>query len=186
MRGDVFDPDDAEKLEDPERYRYLSRDELAGAITPQRNHDLLEIGSGTGFYTDDMAPHVRRLVAVDPQEDMHEYYRTKGVPDNVVLINADAESMPFETREFDCAFSTMTFHEFVSRKALKKIKKALRPGARFVIADWSSEGAGKAGPGFSKRYSASEAEIKVDNAGFKVVRAEERIETFFLVARKPE
>ncbi|MDY6770741.1 MAG: class I SAM-dependent methyltransferase [Candidatus Nanohaloarchaea archaeon] len=186
MMAHTFDPEDADKLEDPARYRYLSRDELLAAIRPRKRKKVIELGSGTGFYTDDVAPYVRRLVAVDSQERMHDYYRDKGVPDNVVLIHAAVETMPFETRQFDAAFSTMTFHEFVSRKALQKVEQVVRPGGVFVVADWSAEGEGDAGPGLSERYSASEAAMKLDNAGFEVQRSRERMETFFVVARKPD
>jgi len=78
----TFDPAKADRLEDPSRYRFCSREELVGALDGETSH-LVDLGSGTGFYTRELAPFVDRISAVDIQPAMHELFSKNGVPANV-------------------------------------------------------------------------------------------------------
>lgn len=83
----TFDPANVERLERAEqRYRRLSVEELCWALDPAPDETVLDLGSGTGFYTDDLATRFDIVYAVDLQERMHAFYREKGVPDNVVQV----------------------------------------------------------------------------------------------------
>jgi predicted TPR repeat methyltransferase len=76
MGHHTFDAGKAAKLEDAAaRYRSVSREELLWALDPTGTDAVVDLGSGTGFYTDDVAPHVDRVYAVDVQEAMHDHYR---------------------------------------------------------------------------------------------------------------
>ncbi|WP_135830299.1 class I SAM-dependent methyltransferase [Halorussus halobius] len=194
----TFDPASADRLEDESRYRYLSREELVGALAPgRRGHTagasadaghavdlgrVADLGSGTGFFTDDVAPFATAVRAVDVQSEMHDVYRRKGVPENVELVTADVGDLPFADGELDAAFSTMTFHEFAGEGALGEVARVLGAGGRLVVADWSANGDGEGGPPADERFDRDEAVGLLDDAGFEVVRADERPETFFAVA----
>ncbi|UPV76384.1 class I SAM-dependent methyltransferase (plasmid) [Halorussus limi] len=212
----TFDPASADKLEDESRYRYLSREELvvALALDADGSDAVADFGSGTGFYTDDVAPFAGEVRAVDVQEEMHERYREKGVPENVSLVTADVDDLPFGDDELDAAFSTMTFHEFAGsgggqdsdgengngesgsaesenggsgddgNGAEAEIARVLRDGGRFVVADWTANGDGESGPPVGERYDRDEAVRLLEEAGFEVVRADERPETFLVVAER--
>jgi len=179
----TFDPSMADRLEDAAgRYRYLSMEELVSAVGAGADAVVADLGSGTGFYADDVAPRVGKLYAVDVQEEMHDYYREKGVPENVEPVCAGIEDLPFEDGSLDAAYSTMTYHEFVSDEGLAEVRRVLRDGARLVIADWSSRGDGEAGPPTDERYAAEDAVEALGGAGFDVSQADERTETFLVVA----
>ncbi|USZ69970.1 class I SAM-dependent methyltransferase (plasmid) [Halorussus salilacus] len=180
----TFDADRAEKLEDQSRYRYLSREELVAGLDPDTSDAIADLGSGTGFYTDDVAPFAGEVRAVDVQAEMHEVYREKGVPENVALVTADVADLPFADGELDAAFSTMTFHEFASPESLAEVARVLRSGGRFVVADWTAAGDGESGPPLDERYDRERAVELLDEAGFDVVRADERPETLFAVAER--
>ena len=75
----TFDADQAARLEDPDRYRWVSSEELVGAVVAAADAVVADLGSGTGFYTDDVAPHVGTVYGVDVQPRMHEAYREKGL-----------------------------------------------------------------------------------------------------------
>lgn len=185
MGHHTFDPEMAGRLENSaRRYRYLSMEELVYLVGPSEDDTVADLGSGTGFYTDDVAPFVGTVYAVDVQEEMHDLYREKegGVPENVELVTAEVSDMPFETDTLDAAYTTMTYHEFASEEALKEIRRVLKEGARFIVADWSSEGTGEAGPPTDERYSKDDAVSTLEDAGFDVRRADERTETFLLRA----
>ena len=180
----TFDPGRADKLEDVSRYRYLSREELVGAIGPEPTDSVADLGSGTGFYTDEVAPFAGDVRAVDLLSEMHELYREKGVPENVALVTADVADLPFADGELDAAFSTMTFHEFASEAALAEVARVLRAGGRFVVADWTANGDGENGPPLDERYDRDAAVELLEGAGFEVVRADERPETLFVVGKR--
>ena len=181
----TFDPGSADKLEDESRYRYLSREELIGGLglrSDDPGETIVDLGSGTGFYTDDVAPFAGEVRAVDVQEEMHDLYREKGVPEYVELVTADVGDLPFDDAEIDAGFSTMTFHEFAGEGALAEVARVLRDDARFVVADWTANGHGESGPPVTERYDRDEAVEFLEGAGFEIVRADERPETFFVVA----
>ncbi|EMA45220.1 class I SAM-dependent methyltransferase [Halococcus saccharolyticus] len=179
----TFDVDNADKLEEAAwRYRFLSAEELLGALALSSNHAAADLGSGTGFYTDDVAPHASEVYAVDIQEAMHEYYREKGVPANVELVTTGIEDLPFEDGSLDAAFSTMTYHEFASDDAFAAIHRVLGPTGRLVIVDWTATGTGENGPPLDERYTADAAADSLRDHGFAIEHEISRPETFLLVA----
>lgn len=182
----TYDVERADALEDPSRFAHCSVEELWALVAPDEGDTVAEIGSGTGFFTDELAPAVGHLYAVDVQEEMHDIYREKGLPENVELVTAEAGDLPFEDGALDGAFSTFTFHEFAGDGALAELFRVLAPGARVGIIDWSNAGRGETGPPRDERFDATEAETMFAEAGFELLRAEERRETFALAARKPE
>ena len=173
----------AEDLNDDSRYVSLSVDELLFALDPAPETTVADLGSGTGFYTDDVAPYVGTLYAVDVQPAMHALYRERGMPTNVRPVTASVDDLPFADDTLDAAFSTMTYHEFSSDRALAELMRVCRPGARVVLADWTATGEGSRGPALDERFSAVEATEQLESRGFERVRADDRRETFVVVVR---
>jgi SAM-dependent methyltransferase len=181
----TFDVDRAAQLEDHSRYEYLSVDELLALFDPDPSTVVADLGSGTGFYTDHVASAAKRVYALDVQPGMHERYREKGIPSNVVPVTADIGSLPFSD-SLDAVVSTMTFHEFASPAAMEGVVDALVPGGRVAIADWTRAGAGNEGPPRSERYAADDAVEFCTDAGIEVLRAADRRETFVVEGVLPE
>jgi len=179
----TFDASRAEKLERPgHRYRFLSTEELLWAVAPSDDDTVADLGSGTGFYTDDVAPHAGRVYAVDVQEEMHDHYREKGVPDNVELMTSDVSDLPFDDDALDAAFSTMTYHEFASDESLAEVRRVLATGGRLAIVDWAGSGSGEDGPPTDERFTAVEATEALESSGFRIEHESVRPETFLLIA----
>jgi ubiquinone/menaquinone biosynthesis C-methylase UbiE len=180
----TFDPAETDRLADPTRFRFCSREELLQWLPTGRAQHILDLGSGTGFYTDEIAPSVGHVTAVDLQAVMHDQYRERGLPDNVSPVTADAGRLPFDAATFDGAFSTMTFHESATEQSVADLFRVLVPGGRAVIVDWSADGNGDAGPPRSERYDLDRARVFLTEAGFDIVTAATRSETFALVGEK--
>jgi len=178
----TFDVSRADRLEDDSRYRYVSVDELLALFDPE-GAVVADLGSGTGFYTDDVAPYAERVYAVDVQPEMHDYYRSKGVPGNVEFVTAGAADLPFEDGGLDAAFSTMTFHEFASEAALVEVARVLADGGRLGVADWTARGRGEGGPPLGERYDLEAAVEMAEAAGLAVEHGDERRETLVFSAR---
>jgi len=182
----TFDADDADRLERASvRYRRVSAEEVVGPLAGGGAGVFADLGSGTGFYTDDIAEYADTVYGVDVQPEMHEYYREKGVPENVELVASDVSDLPFADGELDGAFSTMTYHEFASPGAVAEVARVVRTGGRFVVFDWTADGDGDHGPPVDERFTADDAVATLEAAGFDVDSASTRTETFGVVARAP-
>ncbi|MFW6448295.1 MAG: class I SAM-dependent methyltransferase [Halobacteriota archaeon] len=179
----TFPVERAGDLEDPARYRYCSREELVAAIATGPDGLALDIGCGTGFFTRDVAPFVAGVLAVDIQPAMLGYLRANDPPPGVAPVAAGAAALPVRTDAVAVAFSTMTFHEYADEEAHREVHRVLEPGGRYVVVDWSSDGAGERGPDLEERYDLPEAASALQSVGFHVARTERRPETFLLVAR---
>lgn len=150
----TFDASKAAKLEDAAaRYRHLPPDELLRALDLTGSETVADLGSGTGFYTDTIAPHVDHVYAVDIREALHDFYRDKAIPENTELVPSDVSDLPFASNHLDGAISTMTSHEFASDRVLSELARVLAPGGRLVIGDWSADGAGEDGPPLEERFT---------------------------------
>lgn len=182
----TFPSEQADSLEDPARFRFCSREELVSLIDPSPAAVVADFGSGTGFFTDEVAPFVGHCYALDVQTAMHDRYREKGVPDNVELVAAGVEDAPLEDDELDAAFSTMTYHEYATEDALAEIRRVLRPGGLHAVVDWSSEGSDAHGPPADETFALADAVGHHREAGFQVETASARPDTFLLSARAPE
>lgn len=183
MGHHTFDADGAAELEDAsKRYRRISEEELLWALEPSSETTVADLGSGTGFFTDVIASLSDHVYAVDIQEEMHEFYREKGVPENVDLILSGIEELPFETDELNVALSTMTYHEFASEAALEELRRVIVSDGKLVVFDWAADGPGDAGPPVDERYSIDETTTKLDAAGFDVSFQAIRSETFLVIA----
>lgn len=178
----TFDPDGADKLEDPARFRYCSREELLAPLDLGPDVRLADLGSGTGFYTREVAAFVGRVDAVDVQPEMHDLFRDHGLPDNVSPVTADVADLPFADGALDGAFSTNTFHEFATEDALGEVRRVLAVDAPLVVADWSASGRGADGPPVDERFDAADAREMLAAAGFADVESTDRVETLFAVA----
>ncbi|NIC00708.1 class I SAM-dependent methyltransferase [Halobacterium sp. R2-5] len=183
MGHHTFDADRADKLEEAQRrYRFLSAEELLWALSPDGDETVADLGSGTGFYTDDVAPAVDHVYAVDIQEAMHDYYREKGVPENVDLVTSGVDDLPLDTGSLDAAFSTMTYHEFASDSALSELSRVLASQGTLVIVDWAASGSGDHGPPVDERFSVTETVSALRQHGFTVEFEAVRPETFLVTA----
>jgi SAM-dependent methyltransferase len=180
----TFDPGNVDRLKGVDRFRFCSREELLEPLPQGPGAEVLDVGSGVGFYTDELAPFVGRLHALDLQPEMHGHYRGRGVPDNVAPVTAAADYLPFGEGVLDGAVSTMTFHESTTDAAMADLARVLAPDAPAVVVDWSREGRGEAGPPLGERFDAARARDFFADAGFDVRFARERSETFRLVARR--
>lgn len=178
----TFDPERTDKLEDPTRFRFCSREELLESLPRGPETRILDVGSGTGFFTSELAPFFGSVIGVDLQPAMHNQYLDRGRPENVSLVTATAAELPFSTECFDGAFSTMTFHESTTEKSIAELSRVLRPGAPVVIVDWSADGRGESGPPLAERFDTASATTFLQDEGFDVRQSNERSETFKVVA----
>jgi len=113
---------------------------LAGA-----GGDVLEIGGGTGGNLPCYGPAVGSLTVTEPDPSMlrrlERRVRDHSAPEHGVLkprpairvIRAPAEDLPFGDGSFDTAVSTLVLCGVDQPRALRELRRVLRPGGRLLF-----------------------------------------------------
>ena len=96
-----------------------------------------DLGCGTGQLSETIAPHVKRVVAVDSSGDMLDAARTRLAElSNVDVRQGELEALPLEAGELDAAMMSLVLHYSADPAlALAEVARVLRPGGRLLIVD---------------------------------------------------
>lgn len=184
MSPEPYEQDRVDKLLDPATFRYCSGEELRTFLDPDPDWRVADFGSGAGLFTSEVAPVVGTALAVDVRQHLHEVYREHGLPENVVPLVADFGNLPLPDDYLDGGLSIRTYHHGFDA-ALDEIARVIRSGGRLVIVDWSATGASERNTHHKGEYlDLSTVQSNLLNAGFRIVRAHERRETFVVVGEK--
>lgn len=102
---------------------------------------VLDIGAGTGLLALVAARHAERVIALDSSRAMCSYLADKftrlGIP-NAEAVCATATALPIADRSTDVVLSNYCFHHLTDEdklRALREVRRVLRPGGRLVFAD---------------------------------------------------
>jgi SAM-dependent methyltransferase len=101
-----------------------------GAVAECEPRRVLEVGCGRGELAARMSHELdARVVALDQSARMVELTAARGVE----AIVADVEDLPFRDGVFDCAVAAwMLYHVSDLDRALRELRRVLRPGGRLV------------------------------------------------------
>ncbi len=99
------------------------------------NLDMLEIGCGTGKYTEIMNKRAKKVIGMDISDNMLDMAR-KRVP-GVEFIQGDCEKLDmFEDGQFDIVYGVNAFSYFPNKEeALKSIHRVLKKDGIFMLID---------------------------------------------------
>jgi ubiquinone/menaquinone biosynthesis C-methylase UbiE len=102
---------------------------------------VLDVATGTGHTAFAFAPHVREVIATDITPEMlseGEKLKVECGMQNVEFRMADAHDLPFEDESLDVVTCRRAAHHFTDiHRALREMKRVLKPGGRLVIDDRS-------------------------------------------------
>ncbi|MBN1415637.1 MAG: class I SAM-dependent methyltransferase [Bacteroidales bacterium] len=98
-----------------------------------RDETILELGCGTGHWTEFLCGQGFRVLAVDSSRAMIDIARTKNI-NRAIFRQADASALPFKTSSFSTLVS-VTMLEFTESPfmVLDEIDRVLRPGGLLVL-----------------------------------------------------
>ena len=104
-------------------------------LLAQATGATIEIGAGTGVNVAHFPPGVTRLWLVEPDPDMRKrLHRRVGGRDDVEIVDARAEALPFPDASFDTAVVTFALCSVADQDAaLAEIARVLRPGGQLLF-----------------------------------------------------
>jgi len=102
-------------------------------LTPDKR--VLEIGCGTGLFTELFARSGAQIIAVDISEDLLSIARAKNLPeDRVMFMRKRFEECDIDG-PFDAVIGSSILHHLDIKPALAKIKELLKPGGIMSFAE---------------------------------------------------
>ncbi len=112
--------------EEYDRYRPGFPDAAAAEIIPERVGSVLDLGAGTGKFTELLIERADRVMAVEPSAAMLDVLRAK-LP-SVKAIVGGAESIALRDASVDAVTVAQAFHWFDRDPACAEIARVLVPG----------------------------------------------------------
>ena len=96
-----------------------------------------DLGCGTGQLAETLAPHVRRVIAVDASADMLTAARGRlGELPNIDIRQGELEALPLVAGELDVALLSLVLHYSPDpARALAEVARVVRPDGRVLIVD---------------------------------------------------
>ncbi|CAG9171385.1 class I SAM-dependent methyltransferase [Cupriavidus pampae] len=92
---------------------------------------VVDLGAGTGKFTQLLQPTGATLIAVEPVAQMRAQLASK-LP-AVQVVEGTAESMPLADASVDAVVCAQAFHWFANTAAMREIRRVLRPGGRLGL-----------------------------------------------------
>lgn len=98
---------------------------------------ILELGCGTGHWTEILLKKGHEVIAGDISKAMLDIAKSKNLKAEILEINS--ENIPFNNNSFDVVVS-ITMLEFVENqtKVIEEIKRVLKPGGWFILGSLNS------------------------------------------------
>lgn len=91
---------------------------------------VLEIGTGTGYGMEIIAPHTESYVTIDK----HCAVDVASLPQNVEFRQAKVPPLPFADETFDCVVSFQVIEHIKRDKAfVKEVLRVLKRGGKFIV-----------------------------------------------------
>jgi ubiquinone/menaquinone biosynthesis C-methylase UbiE len=143
--ADTFQPEHAERLEDPARLAALPQAAIVDLLRLHGDETVVDYGAGTGVYTVAVAEAVPdgRVIAVEALPRLAEMLRAKLTPDlaaRLQVVETDANTVPEPDAVADRVVMVDVLHHLYDQPgALAEVARLLRSGGLFIVADWGDK-----------------------------------------------
>ena len=162
-------------LDSRQRERLIPPEALISQMPIQKNHTLLDVGAGSGFFTIPMAEITSsKVYAMDPDRRMlsviEDKAKEKGL-ENIELIQDYIENLSIERNSVDFVMASLILHEVKSlTTALTNIHEVLKSGGHLLCLEYEKDDKVIEGPPMSIRIKSEELEKALSLIGFEIVK----------------
>lgn len=108
-------------------------DEFIHYLNTDKKSKVLEIGCGTGIFTNNFYQRGICPIGIDISLDLLK--KAKERNPRIIFIQADAENLPFKENVFDFVLGISVLHHLAIRDALKSIKSVLKAGGKIIFSE---------------------------------------------------
>jgi ubiquinone/menaquinone biosynthesis C-methylase UbiE len=165
-----FDPANKERLDSPERKRYLDPDAIIESLGIRAGMSVADVGAGSGFFTlplVGLAGGSVKVYALDISVEMLDALRAKARGmDNIRFVLTTEDSIPLDDGLVDLALMVNVLHELDGDGTLREVRRILKPGGKLAVADWAKRPMLE-GPPYGHRISEDGAVERVTAAGLE-------------------
>lgn len=119
----------------PEGVLDMWLDRIAAALADRDIRDIVDLGCGTGRFTEGLARRFSaNVVGVDPSAKMLAQASAKAMSPGVKFLHGAGEAIPCADAGADLVFSSMAFHHFTASRAVAaECRRVLRPDGAVCI-----------------------------------------------------
>lgn len=162
-------------LDSKQREQLIPPEVLISQMPILKDHTLLDVGAGSGFFTIPMAERTENTVyAMDPDPRMLKVIeakaREKGIS-NIEPLPETIEHLSLQNGSIDFVIASLILHEVKSLPAaLAKIYEVLSPGGHLLCLEYEKDDAIIEGPPMAIRIKSEALEKALSTAGFEVDR----------------
>lgn len=164
-----FDIEKAELLDDPDRIQFLNPDSILEIAKLGREMIFADLGCGTGYFAIPASWRVKKVYALDVQQEMLDILRGKIKTEkitNIETILSEESAIPLPDGSVDVLFMANVFHELEDRNSiLKEGRRVLSGKGKLIIVDWKKIEM-DFGPPLEERVTAGEVTSICKDNGF--------------------
>lgn len=101
---------------------------------PNRNDlTVLDLGSGTGFFTELLAGSYNHVIGLDISADMLQFAK-KNRNENILWLEGDAHKLPLQDKSIDFIYSNLVIQWFDPlNEAINEMLRVLKPGGLLIF-----------------------------------------------------
>lgn len=167
----------AARFEAPEREVWQKPDQIIESLGDLHGKTVVEIGSGTGYFSFRLARAGARVIAADVDSRFQNYIKRvkaeRGLDDATISTRLLPYDSPRLTKaEADIVLLVDVYHHIEHRENyFEQVRAGLKPQGRLVIIDFKSI-ATPDGPPLSMRIPPEQAQAELKKAGFSRFRVD--------------
>ncbi|RMG26118.1 MAG: SAM-dependent methyltransferase [Bacteroidetes bacterium] len=158
-------------FESSERKEWQKPEEVIALFGELQGKTIMDIGSGTGYFSFPLARAGARVIAADVDERFLNYIKEKKAEKGMSDEQIETRKVPYDSplldsAEVDEVIIVNTYHHIENRpQYFAQVHRGLKPGGRLWVIDFKKEETPH-GPPLEMRLSPEEVQTELQQAGF--------------------
>jgi ubiquinone/menaquinone biosynthesis C-methylase UbiE len=184
----LFDPKNIAALESKERKVLQDPEKIIKKVGLKPRDIVADLGCGTGYFTVPISYVVKKVYAIDIQQEMLDYLakkiRNQHITNIELVLSTNPKTIPLPNESVNFLLSVMTLHEFQDKeKVVKEMQRVLKPNGKIAIIDFKKQNTGS-GPPLEIRISEEQTIKTFKNVGLKEIKRFDLKSYYLLVFEK--
>ena len=117
------------------RMRFLRRCQFFKDALGNTGKQVLEIGCGTGLFTQELAQTNNQILSIDISAELIQAAKARTLSGNVRFVVADACRTGLPPSSFDFVVGSSCLHHLEVNAALKEFHRVLKPGGKIIFTE---------------------------------------------------